>query len=317
MPRRWGDAAAIANVRHALDASGHQTEVVRLNSPDDAVQLRRDGLFVFPNGRYFAGEANEFLSDLLDEWRVPYVGSGATGLNAESKSYMKSVLVAARIPTPSHRVIDSLPGSSERIGLRFPVVIKPDRGTESIGVTRVDDCGDLASAMERLAATYGFPLVVEEWCRSREFTAAVIGNGTDRQAFPVEVVVDDVYFTEAAKLETRETCKRINDPVKVRLLSRLATASCEALKIRDWARVDMLEDASDDLYVIDVNTLPGLRRGPHKASHLPICLAINCGLDYDESILAVVGTAFCRYGFEPSVETQRALSILQAPKLRR
>ena len=114
----------------------------------------------------------------------------------------------------------------------------------------------------------------------------------------MEVVLPDVegFLSADVKLHMlAQTPAPVTDDHTRRRLGDLAIATCVALRIEDIARVDILEDESGEMYVIDVNTLPGLRRAAPHISYFPFCLHYGRRLDYMESILALVGVSLQRH----------------------
>ena len=302
IPRCWGNVDVVKDVSNVLQRYGLNPSVYWMRSPTEALKVRREDLFIIPNGRYFAGlEPRLFLTGILDEWEVAYLGSGPEGLNAESKSYMKGVLRANGLQTPKYVIATQNVVPDEVENLSFPLVLKPDRGTESIGVFRVEDRLQLNSMFDALHESYGSPILIEEWRRVREYTVAVVGNGSQRVASPLEILLPrgHLFLTEEVKRHmSLQAIKKVSEET-VKRLGDLATAACRALSINDWARLEILEDDRGSLHIIDVNTLPGLRRTPAELrSYLPICLQRNRGLSYDESILAILATSFLRHGLK-------------------
>ena len=74
----------------------------------------------------------------------------------------------------------------------------------------------------------------------------------------------------------------------------LATATCDALRVRDWARVDVRLDADGRPSVLDVNPLPGIMPGDGDISCFTRA-AFAAGLRYDDLIRRLVDTAVERY----------------------
>src|SRR4051794_11399695 len=89
------------------------------------------------------------LQGLLELAGVPYVGSGVfASAAAMDKHHMKQLLRAAGIDVPPYVVVrdgESAPATVADLGL--PVFVKPARGGSSIGITRVEDLGQLDAAI--------------------------------------------------------------------------------------------------------------------------------------------------------------------------
>jgi D-alanine-D-alanine ligase-like ATP-grasp enzyme len=80
--------------------------------------------------------------------------------------------------------------------------------------------------------------IVEEWRRSREFTVAVLGNGPDRIAAPIEIVLPGagrpILDAQRKSHGIGETVRSVGTSPEASIVSRLALAACKALGIMDW-----------------------------------------------------------------------------------
>ncbi|QFZ19952.1 D-alanine--D-alanine ligase family protein [Saccharothrix syringae] len=291
----WGNEECVGAVVDALTRSGVPAECRTVEDLRELDAHRgRPGLLAFPNARRLDG--SESLIEALARRRIPFVGSSGPGMAVEDKSYLKRRLAAAGIPTPHGTVFDgdrAVEASTD--GLRFPLVVKPVRGAESVGVAKHEDVASLRTALGRPGR-----FLIEEWHRHREFTVAVVGNGSALVAAPAEIVLP------AGKdiLDSDTKAHRITSTL-VRADSRSATGAAgvalrafDVLGLRDWARIDVVVDDDGTPYVIDVNTMPGLRREIGHPSYFPRCLAFSRGLDYDESVRALIAASALRHGLE-------------------
>jgi D-alanine-D-alanine ligase len=293
----WGDADVVRDVRDVLADTGVRCMEVVVDSPTSVDALAPPNLLAFPNARHFHGADGSCgsIPGLLKARGIPFLGSDAEGHAARSKTHMKAVLARHGLPTPHWALImeDTLEGDVSE--LRFPLIVKPDDSSESVGVVRVDDL----AMLRQLRLSGDGPTIAEEWVRAREFTVAVIGNDVQRRAFPLEVVVpeQDRFLTAEIKQHTLAgTTTPVVDVVLSERLEDLAIAVAAALRIDDWCRVDILKDADGNLYVIDVNTLPGLRRQRKRVSYFPLCLQYAYSAGFADTILALVAVGLLRHG---------------------
>lgn len=298
----WGGEDVIDAVVAVLRTAGVRAATASVGTPRDVGELVAPRLITMPNSRRFGDAHGEqhSLPALLERRGLPYVGSSAEGHAARSKSHMKLVLEDHGIATPRWTLVED-PGRVDTAALRFPAVVKPEGASESLGVVRIADARELEAKLRALALADSLPALVEEWALQREFTVAVVGNGPERRGFPMQVrfPAGESFLTEDVKrhrlLHTPITVA--DEPVR-RHLEELAVETTEAFGILDMARIDILEDATGRLAVIDVNTFPGLRQTSEHISYFPFCLRFGLGLDYAQSILAIVAAALRRYGLE-------------------
>jgi cysteine desulfurase / selenocysteine lyase len=291
----WGDADVVGDVRDVLEDAGVRCSEVIVDSPADVDALAAPNVLAFPNARRLRDEAGAgSIPELLAARGIALIGADARGHAARSKIHMKQVLERHGLPTPRWALLACDTLATDVAKLRFPLIVKPDAGSESVGVVRVDD----RDALERLAVCDDEPPLVEEWIRAHEFTVAVIGNGPERRGFPLEVVVPDNALFLTADVKQRSllgTTQPVSDPTLTAQLEELAIAVAAALGIADWCRVDVLQDADGFLHTIDVNTLPGLRRQHQRVSYYPLCLQYACGADFAATLLALIAVSLRRH----------------------
>jgi len=130
---------------------------------------------------------------MLEMLGIPYTGSDALTLAiCLDKSRTKEILSFHNIPTPKFSVIESL---SNLLPLRpdFPCIVKPLNEGSSKGIfnaSLVQNERKLREQVENILRTYQEPVIVEEFLPGREFTVAMLGNGTGVQVLPVRSQVD-------------------------------------------------------------------------------------------------------------------------------
>jgi D-alanine-D-alanine ligase len=207
------------------------------------------------------------LQRLLETRRIPFTGSGsAASANAFDKGRAKE-LVHGRVhiaesrlipdPANARAVIDDLLSRHERI------VLKPVAGGSSRGLFFLDRSGDAAHIAEQIAQT-NLPYIAEQYIAGRELTVGIVDRGDGPLALPaIEIEVDPGFaFDYEGKYlgkGTREICPA-NVPDAVRdEAQRTALAAHEALGCEGYSRSDLIA-ATDGVYFLELNTLPGLTK---------------------------------------------------------
>lgn len=293
--QRWGNAQTVETVQQVLTGTGFACQRMAASAPSDMSPIKGSECLAFPNARHFR-QPHQYLSDILEEWEVPYIGSERKGHECADKFVMKTRLCEAGIPTPEFQLLRHQ-ADTERIAcIDGPYVLKPCTAAASLGVVRAASVQSASEAAAQLAVDFGWPVIVETWSRHREFTVTTLGDGKQWYAFPLEIVVPPGagYLTEEAKLlGAGKITTPVTDNTLYHELTALARRTAEVLALRDYARMEVLLNAAGQLLVIDVNTLPGLKK---HWSQLPMCLSVNVGLDYAESVLSVVAAAHLRLG---------------------
>lgn len=250
-------------VIEALRSRGHDCRMVDpARTPLEQVDWTQvDACFIALHGG--AGEDGT-IQEQLRRLCVHYTGSGPTASRlAMSKSASKERFAQVGVPTLPYVLFHDSEAMSEvsgRIGsLGYPIVIKPDGQGSSLGVTVADHPGRLQHALVE-ANRYESFLIAEPRVRGREFTVAVL----DRRPLPaIEIVPSGDMFDFHAKYQSDATTLRPENELPDELCCRLAEAAhdaTDALGTMGLVRVDMILDEFDCLWVLEVNTVPGLTR---------------------------------------------------------
>jgi D-alanine-D-alanine ligase len=236
----------------ALRAAGLRVSPLDVQGPDFELPSGADVAFLALHGTF--GEDGQ-VQQILEARDVPYTGSDAeSSTHAFDKATAKLAFAAAGVPTPRHIVVerDVRPLSA----LKLPVVVKPARQGSSYGVTIVNDPAKLEWAVEQ-AWRYDQKLVVEQFVKGREFTVGIL----DGCALPVvEIITDREFFDFEAKYngESEEIVPAEIDSLTTQRIQDAALQAHESLGCRDYSRVDVMLGEAGELFVLEVNTLPGL-----------------------------------------------------------
>lgn len=242
--------------------------------------------FIALHGEY--GEDGQVQAQ-LEEKGIPYTGSGPdASRRGMDKVASKRAFVQHSVPTADYIVVENgedrdwVGAVASRLG--YPLVCKPTTGGSSLGITLVQKESALEDAL--LAATEAGrdtdgekpedpPVMLESYVHGREFTVGVV----DGVAMPVvEVRSARTFFDYEAKYTDENT--RYIVPVALletvyRRMQEAALQAYHALGCRHLARVDMLYGYDGQLYVLEVNTIPGFT----PRSLLPMA-AEHAGMDF-------------------------------------
>ena len=190
------------------------------------------------------------MQGLLDLAHVAYVGAGVLGSAVSmDKATTKRVLAAEGIAQPKFVALreDAITGAAgaKSIGdavakLGLPVFVKPANMGSSVGVSKVSNREQMASAVEH-ALRYDEWVVCEEAIVGREIEVAVLGNLRPEASVPGEIIpgndfydYEDKYVTDGAHLVIpAELDSARADEVRALALRVFDVLRCEGL-----ARVD-------------------------------------------------------------------------------
>ncbi|HXF56473.1 MAG TPA: D-alanine--D-alanine ligase family protein [Actinomycetota bacterium] len=208
------------------------------------------------------------VQGMLELAGVPYVGSGvlasAVGMD---KAVQKVLFVAAGLPVVPHLVVHEREWEEDREGvearaaeLGLPVFVKPATLGSSVGITKVKELHRLATAVEE-ALSYGRKALVERAVEgAREVECAVLGNDDPVASVPGEVVPAGEFYDYRSKYLDQGT--RLEVPARLPTevaeeVQRLAVSAFRAIDAAGMARVDFFYREPDELFVNEINTVPG------------------------------------------------------------
>ncbi len=220
---------------------------------------------------------NGVLQGLLQTLGVPYTGSDVLGSALSmDKIRTKQVWLSLGLPTPRYLRLQKggdVHAAARELGL--PVIVKPSCEGSSVGVSRVFDDAGLEAAVE-LAARYPGELLMEQLIEGEELTVGILGG----LALPsIRIVPAGEYYDYHAKYVAEDTqylCPGLSgaDEDEIR---RLTWAAFEAAGCGGWGRVDVMRDRNGRLYLLEVNTAPGM------TSHSLVPKAARqIGVEFDE-----------------------------------
>ncbi|HET9623383.1 MAG TPA: D-alanine--D-alanine ligase [Kofleriaceae bacterium] len=223
--------------------------------------------------------------------QLPCTGSGilASAL-AMDKVMSKRIFESNGLPTPRWKLLAhdaaSLDGDLAALAdWPLPCVVKPANEGSSVGVSVVDDRDQLAAALA-LARQFHGPVIVEDYIAGTEVFVGIL-NG--RVLGSVEVRPKTRFYDYEAKYKRTDTQYLIPPELPAPVIERaqtVALAAYTALGCTGHARPDLRIAASGDVFVLEVNTLPGMTG----TSLLPK-IARSIGMDYPTLCEEILATA--------------------------
>jgi D-alanine-D-alanine ligase len=194
----------------------------------------------------------------LDSIGVTYTGSGvAASALAMDKVRCKYMWRGMTLPTPNFSALDATSQWDEIVRKWGKVIVKPACEGSSIGMTIASTGAELKAAYE-IASLYQGVVMVEQWVQGAEFTVAVLGQET----LPViRLETDHGFYDYDAKYistDTRYICPCGLTSSKEEELKRLALDAFRSVGCEGWGRVDFMQDANGNFFLLEVNTVPGM-----------------------------------------------------------
>ena len=144
--------------------------------------------------------------------------------------------------------------------LPYPLFVKPANLGSSVGISKVRDRAELARAIE-LACRYDRKVLLEEGVHeARELEVSVLGNDAPRASVVGEVVPANEFYDYEAKYLDKGSRLLIPADIPTALADEIRLLSVRAFQALDGAglaRADFLLGADGQLYLNELNTMPG------------------------------------------------------------
>ncbi len=248
-------------------------ESVKESNPDiEAVKaLRADGDKVFfgPNVIEICKKAdivfmalhgengeNGKVQAAFDLNGIKYTGNDyISSALAMDKALAKEIFAIYGISTPKGYALKKC--EEDNHTPEYPSVVKVTDGGSSIGVYIVHN-GDEYEKAKKEAFRLGNEVVVERFINGREFSVGVIKG----KALPViEIAPKEGFYDYKNKYQegsTIETCPAVLSDADTKRIQKMAEDVFGALRLNQYARIDIMMDQSGDIFALEANTLPGM-----------------------------------------------------------
>lgn len=174
-----------------------------------------------------------------------------------------------------------------------PLFIKPANQGSSVGVSKVSTKEEFEKAIDS-AFEYDNKVMIEETLVGREIEFSVLGNDKPIVSLPGEILPKTEFYSYESKYIDEdgaelavpaELSEEVTEKMQQVALDAFQTLQCEGL-----ARVDFFLTEDDEIYVNEVNTLPGFT----KISMYPKLWEVS-GIEYSDLISRLIDLAIERH----------------------
>lgn len=251
----------------------------------ELLAMRPDRVFIALHGR---GGEDGCLQGALQVAGIPYTGSGVLACAlAMDKIRTKQVWQSMNLPTPDFVVADpTLPAQQIIARLGLPVMVKPAREGSSIGISLVRDASALDAALA-LARSHDAQVLVEAFISGGEYTVSIVDNAV-LPAIKLETPRE--FYDYEAKYHattTRYLCPAGLSEAEERAMASVARAAFEAVGAEGWGRVDFMRDAAGQVWLIEVNLVPGM------TDHSLVPMAADvAGWSFEDLVARILRSSF-------------------------
>lgn len=238
------------------------------------------------------------MQRLLDAAGVTYAGCDAAS-SALTMDKTRTKAAAAkrgvRVADAVHFEADQKPAADAVVAqLGENVVVKPNNEGSSVGLSVIASRAALA---EKLGSITRGSWLIERRIVGRELSVGVLGG---RALGVVEIrpksgVYD--YTSKYTKGLTEYFAPAPLDPATTARVQAAAEAAFAACGCRDYARVDFILPEQGDAFLLEINTLPGMK----ETSLLP--MSARCaGMDFTGLVRELVRPALLRFPWAASAQ---------------
>jgi len=262
---------------------------------------------------------------LLEQLDLPYTGAGPQCLAyCYDKSLVRGVATEMKIPVPRAFFVKPEDLTFE-LPFSFPVLIKPNFGDASFGITQTSVATNLEETLNAIAEIrgkfgYDKPLLVEEFLTGSDLSVGIIGNPL--HGYTVLPICEEDYSAvpeDLPRICGYEAKWRPDSPYwKIKTVPAVLPEGAEKsiiewcmrlferLECRDYCRFDWRLDAQGNPKLLEVNPNPGWCWDGHLAK-----MSGLAGLSYREMFGSIIKAAEVRLGISASVGRDDQQSVGQ------
>ena len=251
---------------------------------------------------------------LLEILGIPYTGSGPQCLaHCYDKSLVRGIAKEMGIPVPKGFFVKPQDKAFD-LSVDFPVIIKPNFGDSSFGITQssvANTVEELINAIAKIRDSFGYdkPVLVEEFLNGKEITVGIIGNPPE--SYTVLPIIEEDFSSlpdalpkicgyEAKWVPESPYWGLKSIPVDLpeevrRFLEECCLKLFERLECKDYCRFDWRFDLDGNPKLLEVNPNPGWCWDGHLAK-----MAKFGGLNYKGMLEGIIKAAEARLGILPN-----------------
>lgn len=199
------------------------------------------------------------LQGVLDGFKIPYTGCGVlASAIAMDKFRNRLVWQSLGLPNVPYVVLkDDTDFAKVEQELGLPLFAKPASEGSSVGVTKIKTVGELAKVYPTLKQYHG-EILAEKAITGGEYACSILGE----QALPsIRIIPTGEFYDYEAKYLRNDTVYQCPSDLTVEQehdMKKIALQAFLAIGGKGWGRVDFLKDADDTLYLLELNTVPGM-----------------------------------------------------------
>ena len=290
---------SILSARSILNVFSNEKDIFGYDFDGDYNKLLENikGVDLVFNSLHGGDGENGVIQKFFEDNNINFTGSGSkSSKKAMDKNSTKKICYENEILTPDwlyyEKAITAFQLELEL--LKFydtDIVIKPSNEGSSLGLSIIKNFSpDDSKKREELDISIlqcnkvSKNVIIEEYIKGREITVGILGN----KLFPILEIQPINKFYDYECKYTKGKSKYIVPAVNIDIklednILNTAIKIYELLDCRHYARVDFRLSEDNDLYLLEVNTLPGFT----DTSLFPMA-AKSIGINYKDLLLKII-----------------------------
>jgi D-alanine-D-alanine ligase len=257
---------------------------------------------------------------MLEMFGIPYIGHDPLAATAlDNKHAFKREAVCAGLPTAAFSTWNMergpfRPSVNSRFQRAFgdyqgPFIVKPVSGRASLHVAVADDVDSLPDAIAECHRVTENIVLIERFLPGREYCIAVGGPITAKERVlrrrtepfsfaALERVLEKeekIFTSMDVKAITNERFRALDkktDAHELAQLHRIAREVFLEFNLCSLIRLDVRADEKGDLYILEANPKPDLKKPSQGVTSLVVGGLPELGMDYDDLILSLFADRF-------------------------
>ena len=259
------------------------------------------------------------IPSLLEILGLPYTGSGPQCLAfCYDKSLVRGVAKEMEISV-SEAIFIKAEDSAYELPFDFPVIVKPNFGDSSFGITQrsvTTNIKELVNALSEIREKFGYdkPVLVEEFLSGKDLSVGIIGNPPeDYTVFPIieedySMLPDGLpricgyeakWLPDSPYWNIKSVPAELPEETK-RLIIEWCLKLFERLECKDYCRFDWRLDTKGNPRLLEVNPNPGWCWDGHLAK-----MAKIANMSYAEMLKDILRAVGLRFGLQITNEKRK------------
>ena len=271
----WSDEREISlisgkAVYEALDSNGYRVLILDFDCKDKTILfsfIKSNDIDLVFNLMHGVGGEDGLVQSYLDESNVKYVGSDSKSSNLSfNKVATKVKWISGNIPTPNYSILSDINEDFlQEIQKSNKIIVKPISSGSSVGIKilRIKDLDvtDVTKLLKSISQYYNDIILdnyfIEEFVSGEEYTAPIVN---DKVLPIIKIDTTREFYNYQAKYEDDDT-KFSFPSFDLELEKKIKNICLNAFKIlgsNGWGRVDFFLDSTNDIKIIELNSIPGM-----------------------------------------------------------